>query len=433
MSERAGAYPALRSGIRLVWCGRLEARCTRGGRVDWEGRVTRLAIDGGNPVRSSMLPYARQVVDAGDVDAVVRALTSDWLTTGPAVPAFEAAFAEVVGARHAVAVSNGTAALHAAAFAAGLGPGDEVVVPAMTFAASANCVRYMGSSVLFADVRPDTLNLDPARLEAAITPKTRAVVTVDYTGQPSDLDEIRAIAARHGLIVIEDAAHSLGATYRGRPVGSLAHLTTFSFHPAKLITTGEGGMVATDDPEMASRLRRFRNHGITTDHRERAAAGSWAYDMVDLGYNYRLTDFQSALGRSQLSRLPVWLARRREIAARYAAAFAEIPEITPLTTLPDRESAWHLYIVQLELERLRTDRLGIYKALRAENIGANVHYLPVPWHPYYQRLGYRRGGWPVAEAAYERMLTLPLFPAMTNQDVADVVEAASKVARAYSR
>jgi UDP-4-amino-4,6-dideoxy-N-acetyl-beta-L-altrosamine transaminase len=380
-----------------------------------------------------MLPYARQSVDAADVQAVVRALTSDWLTTGPAVPAFEAAFAALIGARFAVAVSNGTAALHAAAFAAGIGPGDEVIVPALTFAASANCVRYMGGTVVFADVRPDTLNLDPARLEAAITPRTRAVVTVDYTGQPSDLDEIRAIAARHNLTVIEDAAHSLGATYKGRRVGTLAHLTTFSFHPAKLITTGEGGMVATDDPELAARLRRFRNHGITTDHRERAAAGSWAYDMVDLGFNYRLTDFQCALGQSQLLKLPAWLARRREIAARYTAAFESISGVVPPTVLPDRDSAWHLYVIRLNLESLRTDRAGVYQALRAEHIGVNVHYMPVPWHPYYQRLDNERGQWPVAEAGYERMLTLPLFPAMTDQDVADVVEAVARVVRVYGR
>jgi perosamine synthetase len=330
-------------------------------------------------------------------------------------------------------VCNGTAALHAAVFASGIGPGDEVIVPAMTFAASANCVRYQGGTVIFADVRSDTLNLDPACVEAAITPRTRAIVTVDYTGQPSDLDELSDLAARHNLKMIEDAAHALGAIYRGRRVGALAHLTTFSLHPVKHITTGEGGVITTDDPEMAARLRMFRNHGITSDHRQREVTGSWFYEMVNLGYNYRLTDFQCVLGLSQLKKLPAWLTRRREIAARYTAAFASLLEIEPPTVLPDRKPAWHLYVIRLNLERLRVSRAEVFKALRAENIGVNVHYIPVPWHPYYQKLGYTRGQWPVAEAAYERLVSLPMFPAMSDQDVQDVICAVTKVVRAYAR
>jgi len=393
-----------------------------------------LAIHGGVPVRDKMLPYSRQWLDEDDIEAVVRVLRSDWLTTGPKVAEFEEAFAAEVGARHAVAVSSGTAALHAAVFAAGIGPGDEVIVPAMTFAASANCVRYQGGTVVFADVRPDSLILDPARVEAALTPRTRGIVAVDYAGQPSDLDVLNAIAERHGLaVVIEDASHALGATYRGRSVGGLAHLTTFSLHPVKHITSGEGGVIATNDSEMAARLRTFRNHGITSDHRRREASGSWFYEMVELGYNYRLTDFQCALGQAQLKKLSAWLTRRREIAARYSAAFAALPEIEPPTVLPDREPAWHLYAIRLNLERLRADREKVFKALRGENIGVNVHYIPVPWHSYYQKLGYKKGQWPVAESAYERLISLPIFPMMSDRDVDDVIQACTKVTEAYRK
>lgn len=386
-----------------------------------------LAINGGSPARASMLPYGRQSVDDQDIQAVVAALRSDWLTTGPKVAEFEAAFAKAVGAGYAVAVSSGTAALHAATFVAGIGLNDEVITTPMTFAATANCVRYQGGTVVFADVRKDTLNLDPAKVEACITPKTKAIVTVDYTGQPSDLDELNDIASRHGLIVIDDASHSLGAMYRTRRVGALADLTTFSLHPVKHITTGEGGMVTTDSPELAARLRRFRTHGITTDFRDREREGSWLYEMVELGFNYRLTDLQSALGLSQLGKLDGWVVRRREIAARYTTAFASLPEIEMPTVLPDRESAWHLYVIRLSLDRLRAGRAEVFKALRAENIGVNVHYIPVPWHPYYQALGYKKGEWPVAESAYERMISLPIFPAMTDGDVEDVIAAVTKV------
>jgi perosamine synthetase len=360
-------------------------------------------------------------------------LRSDWLTTGPNVAAFEQAFAAQVGAHDAVAISNGTAALHAAAFAAHIQPGDEVIVTPLTFAASANCVRYQGGTVVFADVRADTLNLDPARVVEAITPRTRAIVTVDYTGQPSDLTELNALAQQHGLTVIEDASHALGATYRHQPIGALTDLTTFSLHPVKHITTGEGGVITTNNPKLAAHMRRFRNHGITSDHRQREQAGSWFYEMIDLGYNYRLTDIQCVLGLSQLKKLPGWVARRREIAARYTAAFSSWPEIEPPATLADRESAWHLYVIRLNLDRLRVDRARVFAALRAENIGVNVHYIPVPWHPYYQQLGYVKGQWPIAEAAYERMISLPMWAGMSDRDVDDVVAALQKVIEAYRR
>lgn len=395
--------------------------------------VERLAIDGGRPVRTTLLPYGRQSVEDADIEAVVRVLRSDWLTTGPVVGQLEGAFATRVGAAYAVVVNSGTAALHAATSAAGIRPGDEVIVPGLTFAASANCVIYQGGTPVFADVRPDTLNLDPAAVEAAITPHTRAIVVVDYSGQPADLDELGAIARQHDLHLIEDAAHALGATYRGRPVGGISPLSTFSLHPVKHITTGEGGVITTQDESLAQRMRWFRNHGITTDHRQRAEKGGWFYEMVDLGYNYRLPDLNCALGLSQLDRLDAWLARRRAIARSYDAAFTGAPGLTPPVSLPDREPAWHIYPLRLDLDQLRVGRAKVFAALRAENIGVNVHYIPVYWHPYYQALGYRKGICPRAEEAYERLITLPLFPAMSDRDVTDVIEAVRKVARAYQR
>ena len=392
-----------------------------------------LAIHGGKPVRDKMLPYGRQWVDEDDIRAVVEVLRSDWLTTGPTVSAFEEAFAGQVGAKHAVAVSSGTAALHAAVFAAGGEPGDEVIVPPMTFAASANCVRYQGGTVVFADVRPDTLALDPAKVEAAITSRTKAIVTVDYAGQPSDLDELMAVAERHNLTVIEDGCHALGATYRGRRVGTLAHLTAFSLHPVKHITTGEGGIISTNDGGLAARMRVFRNHGITTEHRQREAIGSWFYEMEVLGWNYRLTDFQCALGMSQLRKLPKWIARRREIAARYTAALDALLELEVPVTLSDREPAWHLYVIRLNLDRLQVGRAEVFRALRAENIGVNVHYIPVPWHPYYRGMGYVKGRWPVAEGAYERLLSLPIFPGLAAEDVEEVIAGVGKVMVAFRR
>jgi perosamine synthetase len=391
-----------------------------------------LAIEGGTPVRSRMLPYGRQWLGEDDIEAVVKVLRSDWITTGPSVTAFEEAFAAKVGSRYAIAVSSGTAALHAAAFAAGIKPDNEVVVSPMTFAASANCIRYQGGKAVFADVRSDTLNLDPQKAEESITPQTRAIITVDYAGQPSDIDELNALAARHQLIVIEDACHALGSEYRGKRVGSIAHMTVFSLHPVKHITTGEGGVITTDDPKFAERLRIFRNHGITTDHRQRENLGSWYYEMVDLGFNYRLTDFQCALGINQLSKLDPWLLRRRMIASRYGEAFIKMPQIKPLAILDDRQSAWHLYVIRLNPALLCATRAQIFHALRAENIGVNVHYIPVPWHPYYQSLGYVRGNWPIAEEAYEQIISLPMFPKMNDEDVQDVIDAVEKVMRAYA-
>lgn len=397
--------------------------------------VTRpaLAIDGGPPVRKHLLPYGHQVIEEDDIAAVAATLRGDWLTTGPTVAAFEARFAAAVGARHAVAVANGTAALHAAAFVLGLGPGDEVVVPALTFAATANAVRYVGGTPIFADVSPDTLNVDPAGVEAVITPRTKAVFTVDLTGLPVDYDAFGELTARRNLAHVSDAAHALGARWNQQPVGALARLTTFSLHPVKHITSGEGGVVTTGDPELAARLRAFRNHGFSTDHHERSASGLWSSEMRELGFNYRLTDFQCALALSQLAKLPRWLERRREIARRYGLRLGDLPELQLPMVPPRTDPAWHLYLVRLELDRLRVGRREIFAALRAEGIGVSVHYLPVPWHPYYQSLGYGRGRWPVAEAEYERLLSLPMWAGMTDADVEDTINAVGKVIAAYRR
>ncbi len=393
-----------------------------------------LAIHGGTPVRRTMLPYGHQWLDDEDIAAVVEVLRSDWLTTGPKVDEFERAFAETVGAKEAVAVSSGTAALHAAMYAIGIGPGDEVIVPAMTFAASANCVVFQGGVPVFADVDPDTLLLDPAQAEAKITPRTKAIIAVDYAGQPCDYDALRAIANRYGLMLVADACHALGGTYKGRPVGSLADLTVFSFHPVKHITTGEGGMITTDDPQLARRMRTFRNHGITSDHRQREQQGSWFYEMVDLGYNYRLTDIQCALGLSQLRKLPAWVRRRQEISRQYDAAFAAMPAVQPPRVREESAHAYHLYVVRFDLTKFKVTRAEIFSALRAEGIGVNVHYIPVHLHPFYrERFGTKPGLCPVAEAAYERIVTLPIFPRMSDDDVDDVIAAIHKITCYYSK
>jgi perosamine synthetase len=388
-----------------------------------------LAIHGGAPVRDTLLPYGRQSIDEADVQAVVDALRSDWLTTGPKVGEFEEAFAARVQAKCAVSFSSGTAALHAAAFAAGLKSGDEAITTPMTFAATANCVLYQGANPVFADVSADTLNLDPEWVTRKISSKTRAILPVDYAGHPADLDAIFAIAQRHALIVIEDACHALGAEFCGRRTGSVADMTVFSFHPVKHITTGEGGMVTTNNPLFAETLRRFRNHGFSIDARQRQAAGQWHYEMVLLGFNYRLPDIVCALGIEQLKRVDTNLARRREIAARYTAAFREISGVIPPVVRREVNPAWHLYPIRLDLAQLTVDRAEVFRALRAENIGVNVHYIPVHLHPYYRdRFGYKGGEFPVAEEAYARLISLPMFHGMSDQDVEDVVHAVRKVA-----
>jgi perosamine synthetase len=392
-----------------------------------------LALYGGKPVRPEFLPYGRQFITDEDIEAVCRVLRSDWLTTGPKIEEFENLFAQAVGSKYAIAVSSGTAALHLALIAGNIGPGDEVITSPITFVATANCICYQGATPVFVDVEPDTLNIDPAKIEAAITTKTRAIIAVDYAGQPCDLDPIMALCKKHSLLLIQDSAHALGAHYQGKPVGSLADITAFSLHPVKHITTGEGGMATTNNEELAQRLKKFRNHGLTSDHRQRQKSGAWHYDMEELGYNYRLTELNGTLGISQLEKLPQLVARRREIVAQYESVFEKISEINLPVCRSNCNSSWHLYVPQLNLEQLNANRDLIFQAMRAENIGANVHYAPVPWFTYYKNRGYSKGNWPVAETAFKRIFSLPLWPGMSADDVQDVAAALKKVISAFRK
>jgi UDP-4-amino-4,6-dideoxy-N-acetyl-beta-L-altrosamine transaminase len=359
-----------------------------------------------------MIPYGRQSIDESDIQAVVEALRSDWLTQGPRIAQFEEALASYCGAKHAVAFSNGTAALQAAYFAAGFKPGDEFVTTPMTFAATATAGLWQGAKPVFADIDPATGNLDPRAAEAAITPKTKAVVPVDFTGRPADLDAFRKLADARGLLLIEDACHALGADYRGRRVGSIADLTAFSFHPVKPITTGEGGAVLTNDAGMRDKMLEFRTHGIRRGE-------DWMYYVESQGLNYRLTDLQAALGLSQMKRLDSFIAKRREIARRYDAAFAKWPELEPQPGKPE-ESAWHLYVMRLR-GPLAAKRREVFQALRKNGVGVQVHYIPVYWHPLYKKLGFEKGLCPRAESYYESAISLPIFPDLTPAQQDEVV------------
>jgi perosamine synthetase len=390
-----------------------------------------LAVDGGSPVRDKLLPYGRQSIDAVDIGAVVEVLNSDWLTTGPKIGEFEERFAAWVGARYAVSFSSGTAALHGAAFAAELGSGDDAITTPMTFCATANCILYQGATPVFADVSPDTLNLDPGEVSRRLSSRTKAIIAVDYAGHPAALDELGQLAKAQGALLIEDACHALGAEFQGKRAGTIADMTVFSFHPVKHLTTGEGGMVATNDARLAETLRRFRNHGISSEARQRQESGQWFYEMVLLGFNYRLTDIACALGLSQLQRLAANLARRREIAAQYTAAFRDLPAVVVPAVRDGVNPAWHLYPLRLNLELLSVGRDEIFRALRAENIGVNVHYIPVHQHPYYRERFKSKETYPVAEDAYRRLISLPMFHAMTAQDVEDVIHALGKVLLRY--
>lgn len=380
---------------------------------------------------SEVLPYGRQWVDEDDVAAVVEVLRSDYLTTGPTVPAFEGALADATTAAHAVAVNSGTSALHAMYAAAGLGPGDEIVTSPLTFAATANAALYLGASVRFVDVLADTGNLDPALVEEAVSDRTKLIVPVDYAGHPADYDELRAIADRRGVGLVADAAHSLGATYRGRPVGTLADATEVSFHPVKPITTAEGGAVLTNHDGLAARARAFRSHGITKDpsEMERSDEGAWWYEQHDLGYNYRLTDLQAALGASQARKLPSFVARRRAIAARYDDAFAGLEGAQVPGRRPHVESGWHLYVLRVDDPAVRRP---VFERLRERGLWVQVHYLPVHWHPYYRELGFAPDEAPVAVDFYRRAISLPIFPRMSDEDVdrvADEVHEALRLVR----
>ena len=402
-------------------------------------RKEQLALYGGRPVRQTWLPYGRQSMDEEDIAAVLSVLRSDWITQGPKVAEFEKAFARYCGARYAVAFSSGTASLHAACAVAGLGKGDEAITTPLTFVATANAVIYQGAKPVFADIDPVTLNINPEEITKRISEKTKVVIPVHFGGLPCEMQRIREIARERNLVVIEDACHALGAELRISDawdrIGSCKHsdMAVFSFHPVKHITTGEGGMVTTDDPDMAKGLGLFRNHGIDSDARQRQVQGQWYYEMVTLGFNYRLTDIGCALGLSQLGRLGTNLARRRAIAERYSIAMREISGIVPSNVRHDVNPAWHLYPIRLELEKLSVGRAEVFRALRAENIGVNVHYIPIHLHPYYQSaFGYGPGQYPVGEEAYQSLLSLPMFHGMTDGDVEDVILAVKKVMAHYA-
>lgn len=394
------------------------------------------AIEGGKPVRNTKIFYGHQFLDEADYKAVLEVLKSGAdLTCGPKIDELERKLCQITGAKYAVAVSNGTAALHIACLAAGVGEGDEVITTPITFAASANCALYCGARPVFADIDEKTYNIDPKSVRAHVTERTKAVVAVDYTGQSAQMDELLEICREHELLLITDGAHSIGTKYKGRPTGSIADMTTFSFHPVKTVTAGEGGAVLTNDEKLYDRLKLYGKHGITRNPAlmSKAPDGPWYYEQVHLGYNYRMTDIQAALLISQLDKLEIFKARRKEIVERYNAAFSRIPQIVVQEEIPESDTTRHLYILRLRPEMLRIDRKRFFEALAAENVCCNVHYIPVYYFPYYQKLGYKKGLCPKAEKLYEEIISLPLYYGMSDEDVDSVIAAVSKIAAYYAR
>lgn len=398
--------------------------------------MEKLAINGGNPVRNDKIFYGRQWIDEDDVNAVSEVLRSDYITCGPKVSEMERVLTEYTGANYAVAVSNGTAALHCACMAAGIGPGDEVITTPITFAASANCVLYCGARPVFADIDSETYNIDPESIRKCITDRTKAIIAVDFTGQAVKQKEIRAICDAYGLVFIEDAAHAVGTRYDGKQVGSIADMTCFSFHPVKTVTGGEGGAVLTNREDFYKRIVLAHTHGITHDEdamEDGPHEGPWYYEQTALGYNYRITDFQAALIVSQMKKLPMFAARRKEIVKIYDDAFADVPEIIIQKEIAESDTCRHLYIIRLDLDRLTCSRREFFDAMSAENVRCQIHYIPVYWFPYYKNLGYERGLCPKAEEIYRSILSIPLYPKMTDQDVRDVIHAVKKVVENYRK
>lgn len=393
-----------------------------------------LAIKGGKPVRENKIYYGRQWIDEDDIKAVSDVLRGDYITCGPHVVSLENKLCEYTGAKHASVVSNGTAALHCACLAAGVKEGDEVITTPLTFAASANCAIYCGARPVFADVDMKTYNIDPESIKARITDKTKAVVAVDFTGQAVKVEEIKKICHDNGLVFIEDAAHSIGTKYKGSQVGSLADMTTFSFHPVKTVTGGEGGAILTNNDEYHTKLVLAHTHGITHDEslmEEAPHEGPWYYEQISMGFNYRLTDFQAALIESQLTKLDKFAARRKEIVARYNEAFKDVPGIIIQEEIPESDTCRHLYIIRLDFDILKCTRREFFDAMSAENVQCQVHYVPVYYFPFYKHLGYEKGLCPNAEKIYEGIMSIPLYPKMTDDDVSDVIEAVRKVADYY--
>ena len=393
------------------------------------------AILGGTPVRDTKLFYGHQYIDDADIQAVVDVLKSDYLTCGPKITELEEKLCKLTGAKYAVVCSNGTAALHMACMAAGVEPGDEVITTPITFAASANCALYCGAKPVFADINEKTYNIDPEKVKEVITDKTKAVVAVDFTGQSVELDKLMAHCKEHNLVLIEDGAHVIGTKYKGQPNGSIADMTTFSFHPVKTVTGGEGGAVMTNSEEYYQKLLLARSHGITRDTAlmEEEPHGGWYYEQVSLGYNYRMTDIQAGLLISQLDKLPMFSDRRKEIVAKYNEAFLQIPEIQVQEEIPESDTTRHLYILRIRPEMLTINRREFFDALAAENIMCNVHYIPTYYFPHYQRLGYEKGLCPKAEKLYDEMMSLPLYYGMTDKDVEDVIKAVKKIVDYYKK
>ena len=400
-----------------------------------EKQIKKPAIEGGVPARQTKIYYGHQYIDEADVQAVVDVLRNHDLTCGPKIGELERKLCEITGAKYAVVCSNGTAALHIACLAAGVGEGDEVITTPITFAASANCALYCGARPVFADINPETYNIDPKKVEMAVTEKTKAVVAVDYTGQSAELDPLLDICRANNLVLIEDGAHVIGTKYKGKGNGSIADMTTFSFHPVKTVTGGEGGAVLTNDETLYKKLLLYRAHGITRDVSlmEHEPDGAWYYEQVDLGYNYRMTDIQAALIISQLDKLPMFSKRRKEIVARYNEAFGKLPQLFVQREIPESDTTRHLYILRIIPEKLTIDRRQFFDALAAENVCCNVHYIPTYYFPYYEKMGYRRGLCPNAEQLYEEIISLPLYYAMTDEDVESVIEAVTKIAVYYER
>lgn len=397
--------------------------------------MEKLAIFGGMPVRDTIIGYGHQYIDEDDIQAVVAALKSDYLTCGPKITELKEKLCEITNAKYCVPVSNGTAALHIAAMAAGITVGDEVITTPITFAASSNCVLYCGATPIFADIDPETYNIDPESIRKLITKKTKAVIAVDFTGQAVKLKEIKAICQEHNLLLIEDAAHSIGTKYEGKPVGSIADMTTFSFHPVKTATSGEGGAVTTNNKALYDKLVLLHAHGITREHEMmiHQTDDPWYYEQIDYGFNYRLTDIQAALLISQLNKLPLFSARRKEIVAMYDSAFSQIPQLQVQKEIVESDTTRHLYILRFRSEMMTCNRREFYDALKAEHIGSQVHYIPVYWHPYYESLGYKKGLCPAAENYYQEVLSLPLFYSMNDSDVFDVIHAVKKIVDYYKK
>lgn len=391
------------------------------------------AIEGGVPVRETPIYYGHQYIDDADIQAVVDVLKSDYLTCGPKIGELEDKLCKITGAKYAVVCSNGTAALHIACLAAGVTTDDEVITTPITFAASANCALYCGAKPVFADINPSTYNIDPESVKACTTSKTKVIVAVDYTGQSVELDNIIEHAHANGITVIEDGAHVIGTRYNGKWNGSIADMTTFSFHPVKTVTGGEGGAVLTNDEKLYQRLCLYRAHGITRDPSlmVHEADGPWYYEQIELGYNYRMTDMQAALIISQLDKLPMFSKRRKEIVAKYNAAFEAVPSIFVQKEIPESDTTRHLYILRIVPEKLSIDRAKFFEALKAENVCCNVHYIPTYYFPYYEKLGYKKGICPNAEKLYSEMISLPLYYGMSDEDVDSVITAVKKICEYY--